>query len=163
MFVANGISNTTIVSGRQTTPFGAVEDPSLLQGLPEKGVLRVDTLSCLKEIWGDNILMGRQHLYRLVSGKVSDAEFQELLVSYYKRYSAFANYVDEKYLFGDTNIPLVTRIIKPAREAIGEYTKTVMRVGRIYSGTYLGNHQDFVYLAFTSDLLPEFDGGCRLC
>mgnify|MGYP000599325118 CR=1 FL=1 len=81
-------------SGKRTTPFGAVENPGLLLNLPDKVILRVDTLACLKEMWGENILMARQHLYELVAGTVSDSDFQELITSYYKRYAAFANYVE---------------------------------------------------------------------
>ena len=90
-------------SGKRTTPFGAVENPGLLLNLPDKVILRVDTLACLKEMWGENILMARQHLYELVAGTVSDSDFQELITSYYKRYAAFANYVDEKYLLGSNS------------------------------------------------------------
>lgn len=153
----------TTASGKRITPFGAVENPTLLQNLPDKTILRVDTLACLKELWGDNILMARQHLYELVSGTVSDRDFQELITSYYKRYSAFANYVDEKYLFGERTLPLVVRIIQPAREAIQDYEQCLIAISRQAGGKYLGSHQDYAYFAFRTDYFPKFEESCQIC
>lgn len=163
MSVTKASPNTMTAFGKQTTPFGAMEYPGLLLNLPNKIVLRVDTLSCLKELWGDNILMARQHLYELVAGTVSDEGFQRLITSYYKRYSAFANYVDEKYLFGEKGLPLVVRIIQPAREAIKNYEQRLIAISRQYGGEYLGNHQDYSYFAFKTEFLPEFEESCRIC
>lgn len=162
MSVTKTSLNTTTASGRQT-PFGATENPGLLLSLPDKIVLRVDTLSCLKELWGDNILMARQHLYELVAGTVPDVDFQGLITSYYKRYSAFANYVDEKYLFGEKSLPLVVRIIEPARTTIREYEQRLIAISRQYGGEYLGNHQDYAYFSFRTEFLPEFEESCRIC
>lgn len=76
MSVTKMSPSMTTVSGKRITPFGAMENPELLLNLPDKIILRVDTLSCLKELWGDNILMARQHLYELVAGTVSDEDFR---------------------------------------------------------------------------------------
>lgn len=151
-------------SGKRTTPFGAVENLGLLLNLPDKVILRVDTLACLKEMWGENILMARQHLYELVAGTVSDSDFQELITSYYKRYAAFANYVDEKYLFGEQQLPLVFRIIGPARDCIKQYEERLIAQCQMRRGRYIGSHQDFAYFAFnTAGHLPEFEESCRVC
>lgn len=155
--------STTTVSGKRITPFGATENPDLLRNLSDKIILRVDTLACLKNLWGNNILMARQHLYELVAGTVSDKEFQILITSYYKRYSAFANYVDEKYLFEEKSLPLISRIIGPVRETIQQYEQRVIAISKQYSGTYLGNHQDYAYFSFKTEFLPEFDESSRLC
>ena len=134
-------------SGKRTTPFGAVENPGLLLNHPDKVILRVDTLACLKEMWGENILMARQHLYELVAGTVSDSDFQELITSYYKRYAAFANYV-----------------IGPARDCIKQYEERLIAQCQMRRGRYIGSHQDFAYFAFnTADHLPEFEESCRVC
>lgn len=163
MSVTKTSLNTMTASGKRTTPFGATEHPDLLQHLPDKLVLRVDTLSCLKELWGDNILMARQHLYELVAGTVSDLDFQELIISYYKRYAAFANYVDEKYLFGEKTQPLVVRIIEPARDVIKDYEQRLIAISRQYGGEYLGSHQDYAYFAFRTEYMPKFEESCRIC
>ena len=155
--------NTTTVSGIQITPFGAVENPILLKNLPDKDVYKVDALACLQELWGENILMARQHLYELVSGVTSDEEFQELISSYYKRYAAFANYVDDKYLFGDENVPLIMRIIAPARVLIKENMEGIIRLCKIYGGKYLGVHKDYVYVQLSDENPPTIWKCERVC
>lgn len=163
MSVTKQSPSTTTVSGQRTTPFGAVENPELLNRLPNKVVLRVDTLVGLKEVWGDNILMARQHLYELVAGTIADTAYQDLIISYYKRYSAFANFVDEKYLFEEKDRPLVARIIEPARQEIKRYSDYAVAVCKLYGGQYLGSHQDYAFFAFPSEKLPELEGSTRLC
>lgn len=163
MSVTKTSPSTMMTSGQRTTPFGAQENPNLLLSLPDKIILRVDTLSCLKELWGENILMSRLHLYKLVAGTVTDVEFQGLITSYYRRYSAFANYVDDKYYFGEKSLSLVSRIIDPARDVIRNYEQRVIAISRQYGGEYLGNHQDYAYFAFRNEHLPEFEESCRVC
>jgi hypothetical protein len=155
--------NTTIAPGKRTTPFGAIENPNLVSTLPAKGVLRVDSLACLKTIWGDNILMSRQHLYEIVSGTVSDEVLRKLLVSYYNRYAAFANYVDSKFFFEEQNESFLRRIIRPARALIDEYAQSAIARSKWYRGTYLGTHCDYLYFLFQGETTPDFEESCRLC
>lgn len=156
MSVTNKPQSMTTASGIRITPFGATENPALVRQLPSDGVVCVDTLARLKDLWGANILSSRQHLYRMVSGDVSDEVFSSLLVSYYKRFSAFANYVDEAYLFEDRNLPLVQRIMGPARAAIREYEAQLKHTCNTYCGEYLGNHQDYAYFRFRGEIPPAF-------
>lgn len=145
-------------SGVRITPFGAEENPDLLETLPETGVVRIDTLTCLEQLWGANILMSRQHLYELVSGDVTDEEFRLLISSYYKRFAAFANYVDEKYLFEDESVPLLIRIIKPVREMIDAYSESLIARSKQWGGKYLGKHCDYLYFLFTHRYELPFQG-----
>lgn len=163
MSVTNLSPSTTTVFGPRTTPFGAVEHPRLLLNLPNKVVLRVDHLTSLKEIWGEDILTSRQQLYALVAGTISDSGYQDLISSYYVQYSAFANYVDEKYFFEDQSLPLLSRIIEPARSVIQDYAERVEQVCRRYGGKLLGTHQDYSYYVFPSETLPELEGSERIC
>ena len=81
-----------------------------------------------------------------------------------QRYAAFANYVDEKYLFGEQQLPLVFRIIGPARDCIKQYEERLIAQCQMRRGRYIGSHQDFAYFAFnTADHLPEFEESCRVC
>lgn len=155
----------TIITTRRssTTPFGAVEDYSLLQSLPGKSVTRVDMLSTLENIWGENILEQRDKLYKIVSGACSDDEYRELITEFYLNYPAFSNFVDEVYLFEDRNIPLVTRIVQPARERIEEYKETIQLQCRSYSGEVLGEHQDALYISFTGPIRPTYERSEELC
>ena len=163
MLVMDKQPSTMIASGIRTTPFGAREDPTLLTRKKYKTVCRVDTLACLKEIWGENILSARQHLYELVSGTVSDEDFQALITSYYKRYSAFANYVDEKYLFESKDIPLLARIIQPARERIRTYEFHLLDMCKGYRVHYIGNHQDYAFFEVRGDHIPPFEESKIIC
>lgn len=145
------------------TPFGAIENPQVLELIKGKNVLRIDTLESLKILWGKNILLSRNHLYRMISGNVSDEEFQKLLASYYKRYSAFANYCDKEFIFGDRNIPFVVRIIGPCRKRINEYSAHYKCLCRSSKGLYLGSHQDYDFFDFGKEQIPEVFGGDILC
>lgn len=118
----------------------------------------------LKSMFGDSILMSREHLYKLVSGPDSDELFRSLLTSYYKRYYAFANYVDNQYVFEDQSVPLVVRIIQPVRNQIDECAASAKRLCQIYGGKHLGNDKDYSYFWFdNTDLLPSIEGGRLLC
>lgn len=158
------LRNTTTVSGKQMTPFGAVKDPLLLERLPQTNVLRVDTLHALKDLWGMGIVSSREHLYRLVSGEISDSDFQELISSYYKRYAAFANYIDAAYLFGNRSESFVTRIILPVRKHLAAHVACVTKQCHRHSGTLLGMHEDYLYFSFPEHAkLPTLEGGERIC
>lgn len=145
--------------GKRITPFGAVEDPTIPLSLKGKKVLRIDTLTCLKELWGENILLSRKHLYKMVSGNATDAEFQKLVASYYRRFAAFANYCDRVYLFEDQGTPLTTRIIKPCREKIEAHMERCVSKCEIYQGKYLGSNKDYAYFEFATDNIPNMEGG----
>lgn len=162
---ATKLQSTTTVSGKRMTPFGAVEDPEVLTHLPGSNVVRVDALCCLREMWGDNILMSRQHLYEIVSGDVCDKTFQELISSYYRRYAAFANYADEKYLFESATTPFVTRLIAPARKAIDARAASAHSLLMSFGYTYLGTHQDYWYYQCPehTSVIPALEGVERIC
>ena len=117
----------------------------------------------LKNYFGDNILSSRQHLYILLSGPGSDQELQALLMSYYKRYMAFANYVDNQYLFEDQSKPLIQRIIYPIRCIIQDYEAQIIRQCERRNGEYLGNDRDYAYFKFPEKgRLPNIEGS-TLC
>lgn len=121
--------------------------------------MKVDTLTVLRRYFGDNILSSRQHLYTLLSGPKSDEELRALLTSYYKRYMAFANYVDNQYLFEDQSVPLIQRIIQPIRETLKDYEQTIIKLCVRSKGEYLGNDMDYAYFSFPEKgKLPKIEG-----
>lgn len=153
--------STMTPCGPQTTPFGAVENPFLLDSLRGNNnyLYRVDLLYSLQNLWGENICNSRQHLYEIVAGTVSDTQLQELLLSYYKRFSAFANYVDTAYLFGDSKVPLLQRVLGPARECISAYQQRVQSICRQYGGEFHGLDMDYAYFSFPGPNFPDLNGG----
>lgn len=141
------------------TRFGAVETnyPNLYQNpLPGKLILEVDTLSALEELWGDRIFLNRELTYKLVSGACEESQYQKLLTSYYVRHAKFTSYVDEAVSFGDSNISLLTRIVRPAREVIDrEIERTVAKIQEQGGKIVMITH-DFVYATFKHKDIPTF-------
>lgn len=150
------------------TRFGAVESnvPSLYdKPVPNKKIVRVDILDILCDYWGETILMSRDKVYRLVSGSINDDKYRDLLCSYYLKYSSFCNYVTEKYIFGDKDVPLIRRIIEPAREIISLHKNEVCNTLIAAGGKYLMETHDYVYFAFASNntSIPDVRGMIVIC
>lgn len=149
------------------TRFGAVEtnNPSLYdKPLENKVIVKVDILDILRDYWGETILMSRDKVYRLVSGSISDEGYRKLLCSYYMKYSGFCNYVTDKYIFGDKNIPLIRRIVEPARDIISLHKTEVCSELKASGGKYLMETHDYIYYAFSaSSSIPEVRGMTVIC
>lgn len=104
---------------------------------------RVDLLVALRSIWGASITVKRDMLYRLVSGNISDRELHTYLKYFYLRYPAFANFVDNAYYFGDTEVPFVQRVLGPARDRVQKYyEECVVSAG----SSIIGLDSDYLYL-----------------
>lgn len=148
--------------GSRTTLFGAVETPHLLSNLPTGNLMKVDTLVCLQYLWGKEMLADRELLYRVVAGTVTTEEYQLLICKCYELYTAFTNYVDECYVFGENEIPLIRRIILPARERIDNYATGVIAAARKASGKVVGRHKDYLYILYPDGISVNFEG-CTKC
>lgn len=119
--------------------------------IAEKTILRVDLLECLKTLWGEGLLLGREYAYILVSGDgVDDAHYREILTSCYKRFAAFANYCDECYFFGDQTLSLHERFLSPVKELIENERSILSSYGKV-----LGESEGYMYLAFPKDEYPK--------
>lgn len=115
-----------------------------------KVIVKVDLLDCLREIWGNGMLMGRQYAYTLLSGDgVTDDTYREILTSCYERFAAFANYCDECYYFGDQTLPLHERFLKRATELVDKQREIASGYGRV-----LAESEGYLYLAFPSGQVP---------
>jgi len=121
-------------------------------------LLKIDMLDSLKELWGPNVMMARDILYKIVSGCVEEQEYLELLTSYYKRFSAFANYVDYQYMFGEEDTPLLVKIIKPIREKVCAYQLKMEEQILKKGGKVVGVSHDYIYAEFWSKKVPCLDG-----
>lgn len=131
------------LSGSVTTPFGAVENTAVRDlAKMTPGSCRIDLLTSLQAIWGATITNKRDMLYRLLAGSLTDTELHSYLKYFYLRYPAFANYVDNAYYFGDTEISFIQRVIGPARERVESYYMDCTKVAREY---ILGVDSDYVY------------------
>lgn len=137
----------------EVTRFGMLKtlNISLYQKpVPNKTIVKVDLLNCLRSIWGDGMLMGRQYAYQLLSGDgVDDDTYRNILTSCYKRFVAFANYCDECYYFGDQTLPLHERFLKEATELVEHERQVLSGYGRV-----LAESEGYLYLAFPKGQVP---------
>ena len=119
--------------------------------VPNKVILKVDLLDCLKSVWGNGMLLGRQYAYTLLSGDgVDDDTYRDILTSCYKRFAAFANYCDECYYFGDQTQPLHERFLKGVTELVDKEREIVSGYGRV-----LAESEGYLYLAFSQGQVPQ--------
>lgn len=147
---------------QRLTPFGAIETshPDLYtQPISGKKILRVDALAAVatEQYCGESILQTeevRSLAYKLFSGNCTDEVFQKLLVSFYVKHPQFMNYVDEKVQFGDESQTIVTRLIKPIRDAITEYSNDVLYKINHSGGKVVMTTHDYIYAIFKHDKLP---------
>lgn len=148
------------------TRFGALETnmPNLYDQ-PIKGqiTIKIDTLDILCDIWGENILMSRDKVYTLLSGNTTDERYRAILMSYYRKYAAFCNYVTDKYIFGDSKVPLIRRIVEPARCMVNEHAEQVKGVMKFDGCTYLMQSHDYLYYLLPNDSRPKIRGAIFIC
>lgn len=152
--------HSTTLCGQRITPFGAVETPGLMESVDENTIVyRVDLLSALQNLWGQGILRCRNQLYKLVSGTCSDTELRQYLKFFYLRNPAFSNFVTREYYFGNQGVPLVRRIIEPAREVIQKYREELEAKGF----DVLGLDSDYLYLKVDTEGTPDIKGAEQVC
>lgn len=151
---------STTLCGQRITPFGAVETPGLLEAIDGNSIIyRVDLLSSLQSLWGEGILRCRNQLYKLVSGTCSDTELRQYLKFFYLRNPSFSNFVTREYYFGNQNLPLLRRIIEPARERINRYYEEL--AGKNFD--IIGLDADYLYLQVDTDVAPDIKGVAKVC
>ena len=113
-----------------------------------KNLVRVDMLECLRNIWGDSILLNRENIYRLVSGDADDATYIKTLSRYYLSHAAFANYVSSIMLYGNRNEPFITRFTQETRKYLDSYVNKVDSEVFKYGGSkFLLHDHEYRYYA----------------
>lgn len=140
------------------TPFGMIiTDNIQLYDAPikDKVIYKYDILLSLSKLWGTNMLRGREYVWKLVSGDdVPDDIYRKILAHSYKRFSAFANYIDDIYLFGDPTISLHKRIIQDAHKVINERRELV-----VANGKYIGESRGYIYMVYPKGEEPKYVEG----
>jgi hypothetical protein len=107
--------------------------------------------------------MSRDKVYKLVSGNITDEEYRKLICSYYSKYASFANFIDDKYIFGDKSVPLIARITEPVRKMIDDYTNEVKSSLNSAGGKYLMESHDYIYYSFKHKEYPKLKGMDIIC
>ncbi|MCM1219035.1 MAG: hypothetical protein NC548_31520 [Lachnospiraceae bacterium] len=147
-----------IAASCMETTFGALEiSCPLLYETPIDGlcIVRVDLLECLRDILGENCMMYRDMCYKLVSGScTTQQEHIEIFSSAYRRFSRFTKYVNDVYYYGESDIPIIPRVLNPVREIIEKYRDTVMNILVQSGGKFLTNTHDYLYFAYKGTTAP---------
>lgn len=114
----------------------------------DKILVKIDKLECLKELWGAGVLIGRDNVYKLVSGDTDDDTYRQLMVSYYKTHASFANYVDSIVMFGSQSKPVITRFVESVRRELNRYQQEIDSHIRQYHGSkFLLEDNEYLYYA----------------
>ena len=126
----------------------------------ERRIVRVDCLSALEMMWGKEIFRSRPLMITLLTGfGIGEDNYRKLVMSYYRRFKAFADYVDENILFGDPNQSFVTNLIAPIREILNAKEEAVVRELTSLGGKILITGDEYVYAAFKRELpIPNIQG-----
>lgn len=145
------------------TPFGSIETtkPKLYEKAPCPNnniinVLRIDLLACLKPLWGANILMSRDSVYKVVSGACSDQELKKALKSLALAYTGYVNYCDKQYLFGNKNRSIITNIIEPIRQRIESYYDYIV-LNKEGAYKILMRTHEYVYIGSPKRIDVDYD------
>lgn len=140
------------------TPYGLQRtEPSTLyqSSVQGKVIYRFDIFEYLSKYFGDNIVHAdRERLYTLVSGEcTSIKQYCSILAHCYRRYSAFANWIDFEFYFGDEAIPLQKRLVTKMQLLVEE----ARAYFNGYGGKFLMEDRGYIYVAFPSDKCPTSD------
>lgn len=128
-------------------------------------IAKIDLLECLRGVLGDNCMLYRDMYYKLVSGSCStQAEHIEIFASAYRRFRQFTEYVNNIYYYGETNIPIIPRVLNPIRDIIDDYKSSVMTTMSAVGGKFLMNTHDYLYYSFKNNCeIPEMKGLLIIC
>ena len=117
----------------------------------KKKLVVIDMLECMRDIWGDSILLSRDNIYALVSGDVDDDRYRTILCTYYKTYSAFACYVDRIMIFGQRQTPFIKKFVPEVREYLNAYKEEVDAIVHTYTGSkFLLEDREYRYYAVST-------------
>lgn len=114
----------------------------------KKELVVIDMLECMRNIWGDSILLSRDNVYALVSGDVDMERYRKIICTYYKTHSAFACYVDRIMIFGQRQIPFINRFAPEVRSYLNAYKDEVDAIVHTYTGSkFLLEDKEYRYYA----------------
>lgn len=124
-----------------------------------KVVIRIDTLSILKDVVGEEIYKDRNKLYKLLSASgVTNRVYQILFERAYLDSERFRFYVDGQFLFKSPEENLLSVVIAPLREKVDKYQVELFNRLTSSGFKYLMSTHDYVYYATSKAPIPELEG-----
>ena len=146
------------------TSFGALEitTPTIYDNpLKDRVIVRVDTLECLRSLFGDEPFLARKNLYSVVAG---NGDVPQMLSSLYRRYAKITEYVNQLYSFGELDVPLVTRVCTALRKMVNIYADETMGQLSDMGGKYLIRTHDYLYYSFAvKPNVEDIEGATVIC
>lgn len=140
------IVTTTPMNMKETSPSTLYETP-----IPGKVIVRCDIFAYLSKYFGDTMLKDRQRLYTIFSqSKVTDKEYCSILAHCYRRYSSFANLIDDIYYFGDEAIPFAYRV----KERLMSLVEEARSHFGAYNGKFVMENEGYLYYCFQAEKVP---------
>ena len=133
------------------TRFGVMEisHPQIYE-TPIQGrvIVKLDTLKCLEDLLGKECFVSRVFIYSILAGSSNKYDVNELLASFYRRYPTVTKYVNEKYNYGDNEVPLFDRCVLPLRREVDEYGENMYNLLSGLGGKFLVKTHDILYFAY---------------
>lgn len=133
------------------TPFGVMEisQPDIYEKpLQGKTIVKVDTLECLRELFGDECLLHRIFIYSILSGSEYPYDAVKVFASFYRKYPSVTSYVNDKYTYGDESLDLFKRCVLPLREMVEQYSSEMSEKLLCLGGKFLVKTHDILYFAY---------------
>lgn len=115
----------------------------------KKVLVKIDLLECLREVWGESILIGRDNIYKIVSGDVDDKTYLQLICTYYKTHASFANFMDYCYMSCPETTPLLQKFAEETRAVLRNYRMVVhdLVMNKYCGSKYLLEDREYLYCA----------------
>lgn len=113
----------------------------------DRNIYRIDLLYALRDYWGESIVVSRDNIYKLVSGDTTDVDYRKLIATYYRTHAAFACYVDEIYMFGDSRRPFITQFVESVRGILNTELELKRRAYVSSSGKELLLSKEYLYFS----------------
>ena len=149
------------------TRFGVPElsCPNLYDSkIKNKIIVKIDLLRCLDSSWGKECQIYREPLYKLLAGSCSIEEQRTLLSVCYRRYPKITEFVNNLFYYGDTEVPILDRVVGEIQSTITEYKDRVSALVSDKGGKYLTYTHHYLYFAFNyMPDLSELEGVSFIC
>ena len=146
-----------VVAEYHETRFGAHEVPkAVVYNKPlsnGKIIVKVDALACLYDMIGFEPFINRELMYCVLAGESDTYDVNKIFASSYRKFKKLMAYVNDKYYYGNPDIPIYERAVLPLCDMVKEYCTFVHNKLNQLGGKYLVEDRYNVYYAF--NIIPD--------
>lgn len=156
----------SITAHASQTRYGMIEvDRYTIYDKPISGrkLARVDTLYCLKDIFGVVVHMHRNYLYRILAGTLPDTDIKRALCMFYRTIPAFRRLVNDMYYYGE-NTDLFDSVLKHILTVYHSRVEQLLNTYQECHAKELMHTHGYVYYSLHKvTSLPETEGVRIIC